>query len=247
MQIKEVCEQTGLSKRTIRYYEEEGLFAPETEIRNGRTYRNYTEPDVRQLLVIASLRRAWFTIDEIKTMQQSPEKIPEIGSRYLEWLQVQQQTLRGLISAAQQLRFEEISSVEQLSRQLSGEAEKLPLPQTDLEPHFKYLDEMDSEEAVNDTRFHVEAEDLYGFSGTLGKKAAINLLQDDFVERHTTFEPSRDEKMRAGEIVTGILDVLAVIVLTLGVLSGTIIQGLLLAAVPFLIARALQFLKKKHK
>lgn len=77
MQIKEVCERTNLSRRTIRYYEEEGLISPETETRNGRTYRNYSEADIEELLIIASLRKAWFSIEEIKTMRKEPERIPE--------------------------------------------------------------------------------------------------------------------------------------------------------------------------
>ena len=144
MQIKEVCEITDLSRRTIRYYEEQGLIRPETETRNGRIYRNYSESDVQQLMMVASLRKAWFTIDEIKTMQQDPKKIAEIVHTYLQWLQAQQQTLRGLIFAAEQLQPDQIASVEELTRKLSAEAKKLPLPQTDVEPHFKYLDAMEA-------------------------------------------------------------------------------------------------------
>lgn len=143
MQIKEVCQRTALSRKTIRYYEEEGLIHPEKELRNGRAFRTYTEADIQQLMTIASLRRAWFTIEEIRTMQQQPETIAEIVPRYLQWLQAQQQTLRGLISAAQQLRPDSIESISQLSRLLSHESGKLPLPQADLEPHFKYLDALE--------------------------------------------------------------------------------------------------------
>ena len=44
MQIGEVAERTGLSLRTIRYYEEVGLAVPSARSQGG--FRLYTEPDV---------------------------------------------------------------------------------------------------------------------------------------------------------------------------------------------------------
>ena len=62
MKIKEVSERTGLTKKTIRYYEAEGLLSPEKQWQNGREYRNYSEADIQQLEKIASLRRARFSL-----------------------------------------------------------------------------------------------------------------------------------------------------------------------------------------
>lgn len=42
MKLKEVCESTGLTRKTIRLYEEKGLLVPHKEYRNGREYREYT-------------------------------------------------------------------------------------------------------------------------------------------------------------------------------------------------------------
>ena len=39
MKLKEVCEATGLTRKTIRLYEEKGLLVPQKEARNGREYR----------------------------------------------------------------------------------------------------------------------------------------------------------------------------------------------------------------
>ncbi|WP_165423287.1 MerR family transcriptional regulator [Ktedonosporobacter rubrisoli] len=52
--IEQVSIRTGLTKRTLRYYEEVGLLPP-----TGRTegnYRRYTEDDVQRLLRIKELR-----------------------------------------------------------------------------------------------------------------------------------------------------------------------------------------------
>ena len=56
MKLKEVCESTGLSRKTIRLYEEKGLLVPQMERRNGRDYREYTQADVDALREIATLR-----------------------------------------------------------------------------------------------------------------------------------------------------------------------------------------------
>lgn len=58
MKIKEVSQLTGLSKKTIRFYEEEGLITPEKTYQNGRAYRCYTQTDIQTLDEVALLRRA---------------------------------------------------------------------------------------------------------------------------------------------------------------------------------------------
>ena len=139
MKLKEVCEATGLTRKTIRLYEEKGLLVPHKEERNGREYREYTPEDVERLREIATLRRAWFTMDEIARMQQDPEAIREILPQYLQWLEAQQQTLRQLLSAARAIDPEQVKSVAELSHGMK-EAENMPLPQADIKPKFRYLD-----------------------------------------------------------------------------------------------------------
>lgn len=139
MKLKEVCESTGLTRKTIRLYEEKGLLVPHKEERNGREYREYTPEDVERLREIATLCRAWFTMDEIARMQQDPEAIREIFPQYLQWLEDQQQTLRQLLSAARAIDPEQVKSVAELSHGMK-EAENMPLPQADIQPKFRYLD-----------------------------------------------------------------------------------------------------------
>ena len=139
MKLKEVCEATGLTRKTIRLYEEKGLLVPHKEERNGREYREYTPEDVERLREIATLRRAWFTMDEIARMQQDPEAIREILPQYLQWLEAQRQTLRQLLSAARAIDPEQVKSVAELSHGMK-EAENMPLPQADIKPKFRYLD-----------------------------------------------------------------------------------------------------------
>ena len=76
MRISEVCKRTGLTERTIRYYEEEGLISPEKEERGGRIYRNYSEQEVSELETISSLRKLLFSVEEIKPWCKDPASIP---------------------------------------------------------------------------------------------------------------------------------------------------------------------------
>lgn len=51
MQIGEVADRTGLSLRTLRYYEEVGQVRPSTRTSGG--FRLYSETDVARLLLCA--------------------------------------------------------------------------------------------------------------------------------------------------------------------------------------------------
>jgi DNA-binding transcriptional MerR regulator len=65
--IEQVATRTGLTKRTLRYYEEVGLLPP-----TGRTegnYRRYSEADLRRLERIKNLRALLgFSLNEIREL-----------------------------------------------------------------------------------------------------------------------------------------------------------------------------------
>lgn len=63
MTIKEACNLTGLSPKSIRYYEKKGLLNVERKKHND--YRNYTEDDIEKLKLIKVLRYVDFSVDEI--------------------------------------------------------------------------------------------------------------------------------------------------------------------------------------
>lgn len=79
MKIGAVCEQTGLSDRTVRFYTEEGLLSPSyTKNYLGRKTFDFSEGDVAMLKSIAVLRKYGFSIPEIKSILEDPEKSVEI-------------------------------------------------------------------------------------------------------------------------------------------------------------------------
>jgi DNA-binding transcriptional MerR regulator len=64
MQIGEVAEQTSLSLRTIRYYEEMGLVTPSGRTTGG--FRLYSETDVARLRLIRRMKPLEFSLEEMK-------------------------------------------------------------------------------------------------------------------------------------------------------------------------------------
>lgn len=74
MKIKPVCELTGLSDRTIRYYIEQSLISPAyTENYLGRKSYDFSQKDIKELNDIAVLRKFDFTIEEIRDIINNAE------------------------------------------------------------------------------------------------------------------------------------------------------------------------------
>lgn len=67
MKINEVEQQAGITKRNIRFYEQQGLLSPKRNMENG--YREYTEEEVDELKKIKLLRKLSLPIEEIRRIQ----------------------------------------------------------------------------------------------------------------------------------------------------------------------------------
>ncbi len=66
MQIGQVAERTGLSLRTIRFYEENGLVMPTARSEGG--FRLYSQDDVSRLDVIKRMKPLGFTLEEMQEL-----------------------------------------------------------------------------------------------------------------------------------------------------------------------------------
>lgn len=64
--IGEVAERTGLSHRTIRYYEEMGLVEPAARTEGG--FRLYDEASIERLLLIMPMKPLGFSIEQIRDL-----------------------------------------------------------------------------------------------------------------------------------------------------------------------------------
>ena len=68
MKIGELAKSTGLSAKTIRFYEAEGLIPDPPRTASG--YRSYAEPHVARLRFILKAKRLGLSLDEIKGILQ---------------------------------------------------------------------------------------------------------------------------------------------------------------------------------
>ncbi len=67
MKINEVEAQVGITKKNIRFYEDQGLLSPRRDSGNG--YRDYGEAEVAVLRQIKLMRKLGVPLDEIRRMQ----------------------------------------------------------------------------------------------------------------------------------------------------------------------------------
>ena len=74
MQIGEVAERTGLSLRTIRYYEEVGLVVPSARSQGG--FRLYADPDVDRLELVKRMKPLGFQLEEMRELLAILDPLP---------------------------------------------------------------------------------------------------------------------------------------------------------------------------
>jgi DNA-binding transcriptional MerR regulator len=81
LQIGEVAERTGVTQRTLRFYEEKGLLRSPTRMEGG--FRLYSEDDVRRVKHIRRLQNLLgVTLAEIKDMVEAEEVLRELTAQY---------------------------------------------------------------------------------------------------------------------------------------------------------------------
>lgn len=85
MKVGELAKRTGLSVRTLHYYDEIGLLPPSRHTRSR--HRLYGVPELLRLQQIKSMRQLGFSLDEIRALLQqrelSPHRVLELHVRRL--------------------------------------------------------------------------------------------------------------------------------------------------------------------
>ncbi|MDO6705297.1 Cu(I)-responsive transcriptional regulator [Photobacterium sp. 1_MG-2023] len=110
MNISDVSKQTGLTNKTIRFYESKGMISEPMRGENG--YRRYSQKQVNELLMIKRSRLVGFSLEESRellSLSRDPErksadvkakaeqKLSEIDHQIQELLAMKQ-SLQSLIS-----------------------------------------------------------------------------------------------------------------------------------------------------
>ena len=81
LQIGEVAERTGVTQRTLRFYEEKGLLKPPSRLEGG--FRLYSEADILRVEQIRRLQKLLgFPLAEIKEMVEAEEVKMQLRAEY---------------------------------------------------------------------------------------------------------------------------------------------------------------------
>ena len=104
MKINEVEAQVGITKKNIRFYEEQGLLSPRRNSENG--YRDYGENEVAVLRQIKLMRKLGVPLEEIRRMQAGGT-VADGMRRHLVTLEREQKSLEQSILLCQRLKDRE--------------------------------------------------------------------------------------------------------------------------------------------
>lgn len=106
MKINEVESQVGITKKNIRFYEEQGLLAPRRNNENG--YRDYGPEEVTALRQIKLLRKLGVPLEEIRRMQSGGSTVADGMRRHLVTLEREQRNLEQSIDLCRVLKDQEV-------------------------------------------------------------------------------------------------------------------------------------------
>ena len=101
MRIIEVEKLVGIPKKTIRFYEEQGLLHPKREQENG--YRSYGPAEVEILRKIRLLRQLSIPIEEIRRLQSGVITLSDCMERHVILLNREQRNLQQIAALCEGL------------------------------------------------------------------------------------------------------------------------------------------------
>lgn len=133
MKIKEVIEQTGLTDKAIRLYINNSLVAPSIEESySGRKSINFSDSDVERLKNIALLRKADFSIADIKDMISDEDSVRKVIDSFIEEKEKSIRIDTEIINAIKKLNGERLS-FETLCEVLAGTTTEKEVPPGDVQ------------------------------------------------------------------------------------------------------------------
>lgn len=95
----------GVTKKNIRFYEEQGLLSPKRNSENG--YRDYGEEEIAELRRIKLMRKLGVPIGEIRQMQQGAQTVADGMRRHLVTLEREEENLQQSIRLCSLLKTRE--------------------------------------------------------------------------------------------------------------------------------------------
>ena len=133
MKIKEVIEKTGLTDRAIRLYIDEGLAVPSiAENYSGRKSIEFSESDVERLKNIALLRKAGFSIAEIKSIVDDKDTAKGIIENFIAKTEKNIAEETEILERLKNISFDEDVTIETICNSLSTVVEETEVPREDM-------------------------------------------------------------------------------------------------------------------
>ena len=119
MKINEVEQKVGITKKNIRFYEQEGLLKPDRNAQNG--YREYSEEDLLLLQKIKLLRKLSIPIEEIRKIKTGVLTMEDALRRHHIFLEREEKNIEEMLLFCQMLmerkeHFESINATEYLEK-----------------------------------------------------------------------------------------------------------------------------------
>ena len=139
MKIKEVLARTGLTDRAVRLYISEGLIRPQnTPSYTGRKNLDFSEEDITKLQQVAVLRKADFSIEQIRLLKQDTRTAAKVLQEYVLEKRRKVDESRRILSALATIPPEQEISVELICSRIEGGLQEQPVPEEDLKPSIAH-------------------------------------------------------------------------------------------------------------
>lgn len=132
MKIKEVITKTDLTDRAIRLYIENGLVSPSiSENYSGRKNIEFSDDDLITLQNIATLRKAEFSIAEIKSIIESPSECKRVLESFLTNKHERIEADTKIVEALSPLLNSEEPDINSICENLNAVTADKPVPEAD--------------------------------------------------------------------------------------------------------------------
>lgn len=109
MTIKEVEEQTGITRANIRFYEKEGLLTPG---RGSNNYREYGNDDVEHLRRIRVLRMMGVSVCQIRELMEKPQQFAALMDSRVRQIEREVEELNFVKDLCMEIRDREFGALD---------------------------------------------------------------------------------------------------------------------------------------
>ena len=122
MNAKQAENETGISRRNLRFYEQQGLIKPRRNPQND--YREYSQEDIKNLKAIRTLRMLDVPLEDIGAYLKGSVTLAEISQSQEQRLLKKQQELRNALYFCRQLADSDVSLENMLQKMEQPEIQK---------------------------------------------------------------------------------------------------------------------------